>query len=163
MIESSSPVRVPPLVSPRTASYVAALIREGDSFDYSKWLQNVREKERRVRQTLVAGTSDELVCRELRNRGDVLERRDVWPTAGPVPTTRSAPTRIAIWRSHHKTGEETPEALLTQRLEKICDAWNEFQSSRARDAVYGYLAYVFAVVEYYKVRRKTNNTNSRNH
>jgi hypothetical protein len=156
MTEISSPVRVPPLLSPRTASYVAALIREGDSFDYSKWLQDVREKERRVQQTLVAGTSEELVCRELRNRGDVLERRDVWPTSGPVPITRTAPIPMAIWQSHHhKTGDETPEARLTRRLEKIRDAWNDFQSSRARDAVYGYLARVFAIVEHYKVRRKT--------
>ena len=41
-----------------------------------------------------------------------------------------------------------------RRLEKIREAWNDFQSSRTRDAVYGYLARVFAIVEYYKVRRK---------
>ena len=32
-------------LSPRTASYIDALIREGDKFDYSKWLQRVREEE----------------------------------------------------------------------------------------------------------------------
>jgi hypothetical protein len=31
-----------------------------------------------------------------------------------------------------------------------------FQASRARDAVYGYLEAVFAIVEHYKVRRRTN-------
>jgi hypothetical protein len=34
-------------------------------------------------------------------------------------------------------------------------AWDDFQGSRARDAVYGYLARVFTIVEHYKVRRKT--------
>ena len=40
-------------------------------------------------------------------------------------------------------------------LEKISDAWDDFQASRTRDAVYGYLEAVFAIVEHYKVRRKT--------
>jgi hypothetical protein len=40
-------------------------------------------------------------------------------------------------------------------LEKIRDAWDDFQASRTRDAVYGYLEAVFAIVEHYKVRRKT--------
>ena len=35
MIETSSTFRAPPLLSPRTANYVAALIREGDNFDYA--------------------------------------------------------------------------------------------------------------------------------
>jgi hypothetical protein len=157
MIKISSPVRVPPLLSPRTASYVAALVREGDSFDYSKWLQNVRDEERRVQRTLVAGTSDKLVCREVGNPGNATERRGVWPTSGPVPITRTSPIPIAIWRSHHhKTGDETTEARLTRRLERVREAWNDFQSSRARDAVYGYLEQVFAIVKHYKTRRKTS-------
>ena len=36
------------------------------------------------------------------------------------------------------------------------DAWDEFQTSRARDAVYGYLEAVFAVAEHYRARRRTN-------
>ncbi len=155
MTEISFPSREPSLLSPRTTSYVAAHIREGDKFDYSKWLEESRENERRPQQVLAAGRSDELVCRETGNRGDVLERRNVWPTLRPAPITRTAPIPIAIWRFHRNTEDETPEARLTQRLERICDAWNDFQSSRARDAVYGYLASVFAIVQHYKVRRKT--------
>ena len=41
------------------------------------------------------------------------------------------------------------------RLEKIRDAWDQFQASRARDAVYGYLEALFVTVKHYKVRRKT--------
>jgi hypothetical protein len=33
--------------------------------------------------------------------------------------------------------------------------WDDFQANRARDAVYGYLEAVFAIVTHYKVRRKT--------
>ena len=40
-------------------------------------------------------------------------------------------------------------------LERISGAWDDFQESRMRDAVYGYLDAVFAIVEHYKVRRRT--------
>jgi hypothetical protein len=33
------------LMSPRSAKYVEALIREGNNFGYQKWLQQVREEE----------------------------------------------------------------------------------------------------------------------
>jgi hypothetical protein len=33
--------------------------------------------------------------------------------------------------------------------------WGDFQASRTRDAVYGFLEAVFAIVEHYKARRKT--------
>ena len=152
----SSPVRVPPLLSARTASYVAALIREGDSFDYSKWLQEVKEKERGTKQVLAASTTGELVRREVRNPCDAPESEDIWPTSGPIPTTRKASIPLAIWRiRRHKAEDETSEARLARRLEQIRDAWNKFQSNRPRHAVYVYLAPVFAIIEHYKVRRKT--------
>ena len=50
MIETSSTFRAPSLLSPRTAKYVAALIRQGDNFDYFKWLQTVREEEAQAKQ-----------------------------------------------------------------------------------------------------------------
>jgi hypothetical protein len=58
MIETSSTFRAPSLLSPRTANYVAALIRQGDNFDYYKWLRNVREEEgqaKRIPATFTLG------------------------------------------------------------------------------------------------------------
>ena len=52
-------------------------------------------------------------------------------------------------------GDNFNKLRFRRRLEKIRDAWDDFQASRARDAVYGYLEAVFAIVEHYKVRRKT--------
>jgi hypothetical protein len=157
MIETSSSVKLPPLLSPRTASYVAALIQEGDTFDYSTWLREAQAKERLTKQTIAAGTWGELVRRELCIQSTPPERLDVWATSGLIPTIRTAPFPTAIRRSRHrKTGDDTSGARLTRRLERICEAWNDFQSSRARDAVYGYLAHVLAIVEHYKVRRKTS-------
>jgi hypothetical protein len=37
-------------MSPRTAKYIEALVREGDSFDYDKWLKRVREEEAQAKQ-----------------------------------------------------------------------------------------------------------------
>ena len=51
MTETSFTFREPSLLSPRTANYVAALIREGDNFDYFKWLQRVREEEAQAKQS----------------------------------------------------------------------------------------------------------------
>ena len=50
MTELFFPLRDRFLLSPRTASYIDALIREGDKFDYSKWLQRVREEEAQAKQ-----------------------------------------------------------------------------------------------------------------
>jgi len=50
---------------------------------------------------------------------------------------------------------QTPKARLRRWLAKIRRACGEFQASRTRDAVYGYLEAVFAIVMHYKVRRRT--------
>jgi hypothetical protein len=65
------------------------------------------------------------------------------------------PSPIGMTRSRRKTLHSTSVTLITRRLEKVRDAWNEFQANRARDAVYGYLSSVFVTVMHYKARRKT--------
>ena len=45
MTDISSPPRDSSFLSPRTRSYIAALIREGDTFNYSNWLRRVRQEE----------------------------------------------------------------------------------------------------------------------
>jgi hypothetical protein len=59
---------------------------------------------------------------------------------------------IGTIRSRRKTLHRTSVTRMTRRLEKVRDAWDVFQASRARDAVYGYLDAVFAIVTRYKVR-----------
>jgi hypothetical protein len=63
----------------------------------------------------------------------------------PRPTTKSA----------LKLRKNRPKARRIRWLEGVRDAWDEFQTDRARDAVYGYLEAVFAIVKHYKVRRRT--------
>ena len=154
MSETSSTFRAPSLLSPRTANYVAALIRQGDKFDYFKWLQKVREEEAQAKQAPATFTSGKIIAAEIGPPIGTTDCRGASLNSGPAPMTRAAPLPKA--RSHHEPRNKTPKARLRRRLEKIRDAWDEFQASRARDAVYGYLEAVFAIVEHYKVRRRTN-------
>jgi hypothetical protein len=50
------------LLSPRTAEYVEAMIREGDSFDYSKWLKRVRQEAAQAKQDQTAIISRDIVA-----------------------------------------------------------------------------------------------------
>jgi len=53
------------LMSPRTAKYFEAMIREGDNFDYDDWLKRVREEEAQAKQVEAASPSDELAAAEI--------------------------------------------------------------------------------------------------
>jgi hypothetical protein len=155
MNEISPPACASFLSSPRTADYVSALIREGDNFDYSRWLQRVREEEAQAKRAAAAFTSGEMIPAKIGNGSITPGRQDSWPDPGRALMTRAAPVPTAFWQSNHKTRGKTQKARLSRRLEKVRDAWDDFQRSRARDAVYGYLEAVFAIVKHYKIRRKT--------
>jgi hypothetical protein len=155
MNEISSPIRELPLLSPRTAKYVAALMREGDNFDYYTWLQGVREEEAHAKRAAAAFTSGEMIPAKIGNGSITPGRQDSWPDSARALMTRAAPVARALWQSNHETRNETPKARLKRRLEKVRDAWDDFQASRARGAVYGYLGSVFEIVTHHKGRRRT--------
>ena len=148
MIETSSAIKEPPLLSPRTAHYVAALIREGDDFDYCEWLQRVRGEE--------AGTKctpSKLVAPETDSQAGASAYHSTWPNS--LLLTRAAPIPRTLRPPHCASKYQTAENRLRRRLEQLRHAWDVFQASRARDAIYGYLEAVFAIVEHYKMRRRT--------
>ena len=147
MIETSSAGKEPPLLSPRTADYVAALIREGDDFDYCEWLQRVRGEEASTKCT-----PSKLVDPEMDHQAGTSAYHSRWPNS--LLLTMAARFPKALRRSHRVTGK-TSEIYVRRRLEKIQDAWGDFQASRARDAVYGYLGAVFDTVMRYGERRRT--------
>jgi hypothetical protein len=67
MTEISYPTREPSPLSPRTAEYVAALMREGDNFDYDKWFQGVREEEAQAKKVPATFTSGKIAATEIGN------------------------------------------------------------------------------------------------
>jgi hypothetical protein len=148
MIETSFAGKEPPLLSPRTADYIAALIQEGENFDYSKWLQRVRGEEASTKCI-----PSKLVDPEMDNQAGASACNSTWPHS--LLLTRAAPIPKTLRPPHRASKYQTAENRLRRRLEELRHAWDVFQASRARDAVYGYLEAVFAIVKHFKVRRKT--------
>jgi len=156
MTETLSIFSAPSWRSPRTANYVAALIRQGDNFDYYKWLQGTREKEAQAKQVPLAFTSSELVAAEIGGSVTKYDCCGAWSNPQSALMTRTAPVPRAIYRSRYERSDRTAKVRLGRRLERVRDAWDEFQATRARDAVYGYLEAVFRNSHALQVRRRSN-------
>ena len=73
----------------------------------------------------------------------------------PVLQAKSAPIPRAVYQSDRIADNENSKDRLRQRLATVCNAWDDFQECRRRDAVYGYLKAVFALVLDCKGRRRT--------
>jgi hypothetical protein len=144
------------LMSPRTAKYVEAMIREADSFDYNKWLKRVREEEAQAKQAPTAITRRDVVAVQVDDPINTSGTRYARPRFGSVLNSKSALNLRALRRPHQEAQSKAPKARLRRWLEKVRRAWGDFQRSRARDAVYGYLEAVFAIIAHYRVRRRTN-------
>ena len=142
-------------MSPRSEKYVEAMIREGDNFNFAEWLRRVREEEAQAKQAEATGTSGELAAARVDKPISTPDDKN----APPNPALRLTPKKIRVpgglRRLHCRAKSQTPKARLRRWLEKVRAAWNDFQASRARDAVYGYLEAAFAIVEHYRVRRRT--------
>jgi hypothetical protein len=135
-------------MSARTAKYVEAMIREGENFDYNDWLKTVREDEAQPKQAQARATSGEFAA----------SGPPSTPDGRPNPRLHLATKTIRVRRTlrlQYQSKRKTPKARLRQWLEKVHRAWGDFQAHRRRDAVYEYLAAVFAIVIHYKVRRRT--------
>ena len=150
MMRISSTFSASPLLSPRTADYVSALIREGDKFDYCRWLQGVREEEAQAKRTQQTSTFGKIVAKEI---DFSIASRQACPSSTRL--VRHVAISKGISRLNQDCAETNSAARIRRRLAKIRDAWEDFQANRNRDAVYGYLEAVFAIVTHYKVRRKT--------
>lgn len=143
------------MLSPRTAKYVEAMICEGDNFDYRRWLRRVREEEFQAKQVPAAFSLGESVAFETGNLTNTPDRLDAWANLEPILQAKSTTVPRAVYRSDHKADKESSKDRLRQRLVMACNAFDEFQESRVRDAVYGYLKAVFALVVDCKGRRRT--------
>src|SRR5208282_2672847 len=142
------------LLPARTIKYIDALNRAGDRFDYWKWLQRVREEEAtQAEHVSPIITSGEPTIPEIDNLIDTPDRRTALMPSEPGVVTRPATVSRPLHRINHEAIADTPETRLRRRLEKVRNAWDKFQASRTRDAVYLYLEAVFTIVGHYKLRR----------
>ena len=143
------------MLSPRTANFVETMIREGDEFDYRRWLRQVREEEAQAKQVPAAFSWGKSAARETVELTNTPDRLDAWGNTGPALPIKTSPIPRPTYRSDHKATGESPKDRLRRRLMRVSDAFDEFQESRVRDAIFKYLSTVFEVVEHYKGRRKT--------
>jgi hypothetical protein len=139
----------------RTKKYAEAIIREGENFDYKKWLRQVQEEEAQAKRVAAASNFREPTVSEPNHLAKAAQvptpPRDAVPVVGvnnvrtsrnPVPRTGSPTT-------------ETPKKSLQQRLMHVWHAWEEFQETRDRDAVYEYLRAVYSIVQHYWWKGRT--------
>ncbi len=144
------------LLPARTVKYIDALNREGDHFDYRKWLQRVREEESTQAKYVPAHPpSDKAVVSGVIEPISMPGNEVAEISLTPPPIGKVASFPRPLFRANHEVKRETPRARLRRRIEALHDTWHKFQSNRARDGVYRYLEAVFAIVEHYKGRRKT--------
>ena len=143
------------MLSTRTAKYVEARVREGDGFDFRRWLRRVREEEAQAKQIPVAYSSSESVAPGKSDLTNAPDRPDAREKSEPVLQAKLAPILRAVYRLDLEPGSEAKESELRQRLVMVCNAWDDFQECRKRDAVYGFLKTVFALVVDCTGRRRT--------
>jgi hypothetical protein len=144
----------PTLMSLRTAKYVEAMIREGDHFNYDEWLKRVREEEAQAKLIQATGSSGELAAIELGKAVSTPDDRHRQNSASAL-ALKTIPLLKSL-RPHRQAKSQSPKTGLGRWLQKVHCAWGDFQGSRARDAVYGYLEAVFAIVEHFRLRRRTS-------
>ena len=119
-------------LTPRTANYVTALIREGDNFDYCRWLEQVRVEETPARELRKAKT-EQIVSEEIGAAVGTCRGRETSPNVRPF--NRRVPIPIGITHSRRKALHSSSGTRIKWRFQKIRDAWDKFQANRARDAV----------------------------
>jgi hypothetical protein len=155
MMPISSPFRNPSLMSARTVKYVEAMIRQGDDFNYDKWLKKIREEETEAKQLSAVSISGQAgATGQIANPVDKSANRDALPHSARA-LLRPIPVPRVLSRRTRKMCDKQPKARVRRWLQKVQLAWDEFQANRGRDAVYDYLQAVFAIVMHFKVRRRT--------
>ena len=141
------------LPSEMTLRYLEAVDREGDNFDLQRWLKRVREEKARAKAPTAASA---LALQGLNDDTEfvVLSR----PTpSGPLKPSSATKVLLSA-KGPHRTAHVAHSAdqrdHLKNALTKICEAWDDFQTSRDRNAVYRYLRSVYSVVTRCRSRRQ---------
>ena len=139
------------LMSPMTQSYVDAMIRVGDLFDYEKWYERASKEIAEANRVVAAGAAGDTHvsdCRRTTTQPDTSKPPENNGKAGLAQNQR------IMRRSRQEPDANASSCPLKRRLAEVCDAFDEFQESRDRDAVYGYLNAVFRTVVETKGRRE---------
>ncbi|MGH6671794.1 MAG: hypothetical protein ACRECV_07445 [Xanthobacteraceae bacterium] len=150
MTDISSPPNTTTL-SPRTVKYVEALIREGDKFDYARWLQDVREEENRVKTVNLEVAPDDTKLNIPEERKIAINKSAIAHAGAPrFRIARRPPVPRA---PRHAVPVAGPQSL-QQRIFSVQAAWRAMTEKRQRSAIYGYFSPLFDLVMLYKAKQK---------
>jgi len=128
------------------------MIREGDDFDYYRWLRGVQQEDARLKSVAVSTPVQPIVPRPetAQNPGEFKD-----PETADTAKHKSVVRRTIQQVGHCTKSIDKPKKSIRQRLGDVCNAWDDFQETRDRDAVYGYLRAVFSIVKHYNGRHRT--------
>jgi len=143
------------MISEMTAKYFEARIREGQEFNYLGWFERVQGEKSEAKAVGTTVIAKEFLASETANPTNNSGRQEAEPRSTPPPLNKTMPLARPSWRSDDKARSRIRQTRMRRRLERVCRAWNKFQATRVRKAVYGYLTAVFEIVERYNRRRKT--------
>lgn len=135
------------MYSDRTAKYVDALVQRRSKFDYHAWLRDVRGDEASSatpdRQKLYF-RSREVPGKEALKPDAPIEHRLMLADQHRGPSRQPASSRSSDDRiSQRRSGT----ASIERRLLDIRSAFDQWQQTRNRGAVYGYLTAIVALVQ----------------
>lgn len=142
-------------MSDMTAKYFEARIRDGEHFNYMAWFQGIQGEKTKAKAVGTTVVAKEFVASETANPTNNSDRQDAEPRSTPPPLNKTKQLPMVLFLSDNKSRSKNAQSRMRLRLEWVCRAWNKFQATRVRDAVYGYLTAVFEIVERYNRRRKT--------
>ena len=143
------------MISDMTAKYFEARLRDGEHFNYMAWFQGIQGEKTKAKAVGTTVVAKEFVASETANPTNNSDRPDAELLSKPPPLNKTKQLPMVLFLSDNRSRSENAQSRMRLRLERVCRAWNNFQASCVRKAVYGYLTAVFEIVERYNKRRKT--------
>lgn len=139
----------------RMAIHVAALRQ--DSLTYDEFTKRALEQERIAQQksTTCVPTKQQPTSNQSRVPLTVSPAQSIGPKREIAVDKGKSARRPVISDDCRTKTEGKPKKSLRQRLVDVCNAWDELQETRNRDAVYDYLRPILAIVKRYRGRRRT--------
>jgi len=135
--------------------HIAALTQK--ALGYDEFTRRAIEQEKITQQASETG-----VTTEERSSSDESRVAFAPPRVQSVKTNPKIPGDKDVRTRRHVISKaigyakgEDEKKSIRERLVGACNAWDQFQESRQRDAVYEYLRAVFSLVRHYRGRRRT--------
>ena len=139
----------------RMAIHVAALCQR--SLPYDEYTRRALEQERVTQQTSATCTATEQRPSSAKSRFPATESsaENIGTKLDIAVHNGNPARRPVISGDRHRKSEGKPKKSLRARLIGVSDAWDIFQKTRHRDAVYDYLRAVFSIVQHYDWKDRT--------